>query len=532
MKTPFFPQTAGCWAAFFLAIAATGWSAARAAAPVDPVPSCSTPPQLDGVDRPNADSPASPAWLARLFPHVANPDRLAHRFRRVEASDWDANGTVAGVVTVEVTYPGLTGNDESGLARIFLPAELGKHPERTAPLVFHAGYEIDDPRAAALVAKGYVVCTPRAHPLNPLGRGINLDVALFHAARQLLFVDPRRVMIQGGSAGGWMTLMLAADAFPLVCTMPEAPPLHWGYNAAYFSEHQAMAAAPAGSSTPVMPLMRIVGAIADQSRALYGVPFDAETYLAVSPLAHLDTLTVPTLMVTSTADTLVPIEQVDQSLVVPFDPRTFPAGFSTALTERFPGVNGHRSLLPLLTESRYALFRLPVGESPTRFGPNVVPEGPAKTVTLPFSKEKLWSIVVMEEGAVAPTSGHFKYFWSFDYEPFREWTMTRGVQPDQLTALKLQRLMKRLAGQSWLPVRILPAGSTREQLANVLDYPEAERADVLSGLLAFASDDACAAQLAREYERLPAELKRLGPTLGDGAPAEVRLALRTLLRAN
>ena len=50
---------------------------------------------------------------------------------------------------------------------------------------------------------------------NPLIRGVNPDIALLHITRALPFVDDSRVVITGGSAGGWMTLMLAAETFPL-----------------------------------------------------------------------------------------------------------------------------------------------------------------------------------------------------------------------------------------------------------------------------------------------------------------------------
>jgi hypothetical protein len=59
-----------------------------------------------------------------------------------------------------------------------------------------------------------------------------------------------------------------------------------------------------------------------------------------------------------------------------------------------------------------------------------------------------------------------------------------------------------------------------------LDYPEAERADVLLGLTAFAADDARAVRLGQLYAALPAPLKALGNRLGDGTAAGVRAALK------
>ena len=46
-----------------------------------------------------AQAPA-PEWLARLFPHTEQPDTLAHRLRRLEASEFEVQGQRAGSVTV------------------------------------------------------------------------------------------------------------------------------------------------------------------------------------------------------------------------------------------------------------------------------------------------------------------------------------------------------------------------------------------------------------------------------------------------
>jgi hypothetical protein len=473
------------------------------------------------VRQPAAQEPAAPEWLSRLFPHTGQPDRLEHRLRRIEARQAEVNGRALGVVTVELTYRGLDGREETGRARIYLPASVRLNPSRRLPLLHGAGYTVDERGAAAMTAKGYAVSTPFGHPLNPLGRGANLDRAILHAARRLPFVDPLRVSVQGGSAGGWMALMVAADAFPLVWAMPDVPPIHLGYNAAYIHEQQALAAAPAGGGTPRMPVLLAVGGIAAQMKTLYGVPFDSPAYLAASPLAHLDTVTAPTLVTFSTADMLVPVNQVGPKHVRPHDSSAFPDGFTTALTERFPGVGGKRTLLEALPRARYEQYRIPPPAKPTRLGT----QGPPAQVTLPFSREKPWSIVVIDEGPVEPAVGHFKYAWALDREPFLRWAEERGVTADQLTAPKLRRLMMRVKGQPWRPLRIRPGEKGEEIAGNLLDYPEAERADVLLGLSAFAADDTRAIHLGRLYAGLPGELKVLGDRLGDGTAAGTRSAL-------
>lgn len=467
-----------------------------------------------------------PAWAAKYFPNSGKPGQLKNRLRLIEATEKVFDGRLTGSALVEFTYPGLDERDEVGQARIALPPEILTGSKPAAPLLHIAGYELDEIGCAAMAAKGYVVTTPHGSTLNPLSRGVNLDAAILHAARQLACVDVLKVSIQGGSAGGWMTLMLAADTFPLVCALPDVPPIHWGYNGAYIDESRAMAAGLNANGQPSMPVLLAVGDIAATSKTHYGMPWDSPALLAVSPLAHLDTITAPTLTIFSTADMLVPIDQVSPDLVKPMDASLFPAGFSTAMTERFPGVKGRRTLLKALQPSQYQLFPLPRDPQPAGFVSESGSPLPAKPLELPFNKSKVWSIVVIDEGAVEPGVGHYKYNWAPNHEPFRKWAEAQGISAAQLTAPKLERLMKRLKGIPWRPIEVRPGGVGEPRPGTQLDYPEAERADVLRGLQAFARDDKRALHLARVYSGLPANLKTLGTWLGTGTAASVRAALQ------
>jgi hypothetical protein len=227
----------------------------------------------------------------------------------------------------------------------------------------------------------------------------------------------------------------------------------------------------------------------------------------------------------STADMLVPIDQVDAKLVRPADPTRFPAGFKTAMSDRFPGVAGKRTLLEVLPPSRREVFLRSLRGSAAELSRAGAPQARPTPLKLPFSTERNWSLVVIDEGPVEPAIGHFKYAWNLDGETFRTWAEERGVAADQLTGPKLERMMLRLSGRPWRPLRVRPAGVDGEIDANVLDYPEAERSDVVRGLAAFAADDERAERLGRLYQRLPSRLKQLGPRLGDGTPGGVRAAL-------
>lgn len=471
-----------------------------------------------------------PGWLEKLFPHTGPPGRAENRLRRVVATQVASNGGTAWSVIVEVRYPDLYGEQCTGLGRIFLPEEISKGTGKAYPLIHNAGYELDEASGVRLAARGYVVSTPHAHPLNPLGRGVHLDRALLHAVSALPLVDSRRIGIQGGSAGGWMTLMLAADAFPLVYAMPDVPPVHWGYNAAYIARNQHVAGPVPGSDQPRLPVLQVVAPIAEQSLALYNQPFDHATYLAVSPLAHLTTITAPTLLTFSTADVLVPIEQVGRRFCRPEEPGRFPAGYDSELGKHFPGIRGKQSLLDLLPRERYRLFVVKPPANAPRLSANGSAAGQPVALTLPFDTERSFSIVILDEGPREPDLGHFKYAWALDQEPFRSWAERQQVQPQQLTRAKLERLMKRYLGEAWVPFTVRRKPDGPEVPANALDFPEAERADVVRGLRAFAEDDRCAEHLAHLYKWLPRRYRVLGEGFSDGSAHAVRATLEALIK--
>src|SRR4029079_1773151 len=178
------------------------------------------------------------------------------------------------------------------------------------PLYFAAGYEMDDTGASALLRRGFAVVTPRALEANPLIRTASPDVVLLHVARSLPVVDDAHVVIGGGSAGGYMTLMLAAETFPLAAAAPDVPPVNWGYNAAYFFKQKDVLAPPRGTTASRVPVLHAVGSMLAAATRVYGDDFGDATWFAHSPVAHVPTITCPVQVNWSTADVLVPIDQV------------------------------------------------------------------------------------------------------------------------------------------------------------------------------------------------------------------------------
>jgi hypothetical protein len=229
------------------------------------------------------------------------------------------------------------------------------------------------------------------------------------------------------------------------------------------------------------------------AKPLYGADYGDLTWFRHSPLSHLATITCPVSAVWSTADVLVPMQQIGDRWVRPFEPKEFPEGFTMDPGRLMTTREGRMRLTDVLADEQYEVFTLPVPDKVT----------PAKPMELPVSTSKRWSVIILEEGRPGPKVGHFKHNLAVSREAFFRRILSGSVAANQLTAPKLERLMDRYAGIEWLPTKL-----------KHLDYAESERADVLRGLKTYVTADAENARtFARLYQKLPAAKQVLEPEI-------------------
>jgi hypothetical protein len=432
----------------------------------------------------------APAWVEDLVKN--HPAIAAGRMRLTETALMPRATEPVAKVLVEYQYRDTAGTEQTAKAKMYFPASARKS-EKRFPLFYAAGYELDDGSAVGHVERGLVVVSPRELKANPLVQTPNPDVALLHIARALPMIDAGRVIVGGGSAGGYMTLMLAAETFPLAGAAADVPPVNWGYNAEYFLQRKKW---PQQPKSEELPLFLSVAPIADQAALLYGQDTADPIWYRNSPLAQLDTITGPVLAFWSTADVLVPIDQVGKSWVRPFQPSQFPVGFTQSPETLSSCADLYARALERLPESDYELFVFQEEQIK-----QLLPTNAATAVTseLPFSRTKRWSITILDEGAPEPSVGHLKYSVPWTRNQFIDHMAQQSISIDQLTMTKLQRLMDRYAGREWLPTRLLH-----------LDYPECERADVVRGLRSYVqTSERHAAHFSELYGQLPEDRRVL-----------------------
>jgi hypothetical protein len=430
----------------------------------------------------------APAWVTALGERLKSVSRSRVQVTSAELVPGSSPPTAK--VLVSFTYRDPHGNAKEAQAKLFVPELVHTQGYARRPMFFAAGYELPDGVEQHYTGRGWVVVSPHALETNPLVRTMNPDVALLHLARTLPWVEDTRIVIGGGSAGGWMTLLLAAETFPLAGAAPDVPPVNWGYNGAYFFK-QLEKAGPDGGKTAKLPAVFAVGSLLKPCLSVYGENYDDSAWFAASPIAQVSTITCPVSVYFSTADMLVPMNQVGARWVQPFEKSQFPDGFTMDPEKLITSREGRLRLLDVLPASAYELFNLAVPAGTARHN-SPGTSGNATACELPMSTDKQWSIAIIDEGPPIPTIDHRKFNVGLTRNVFLERVVTGKIAPDQLTATKLERLMDRYVGKEWLPSQL-----------KQLDVPERERADVVRGLRTYvAASPANARQFTELYARL------------------------------
>ena len=200
----------------------------------------------------------APAWVKALAGRLksVSPSRL----RVLSETLIAGSSPPTAKVVVSFSYRDSQGETKEAKAKVFVPELIDAQGNVRRPVFFAAGYEMPDGLEQFYARRGWIVISPHALETNPLIRTMNPDLALLHLARALPWVDDARVVIGGGSAGGWMTLLLAAETFPLAGAAPDVPPVNWCYNGAYLFK-QLDKAGPAGGKTARLPAVYGVGTL-------------------------------------------------------------------------------------------------------------------------------------------------------------------------------------------------------------------------------------------------------------------------------
>lgn len=406
------------------------------------------------------------------------------------------------ILTLRFRVDDIRGQEYVASARLYVPPETFEPTAPSLPVWFNCGYELPHDAALTRAQSGWIVVTP-CEPApnevfphsNPLCRGPNTEIVLAHLIRGLPFIDPAAVVYTGGSAGGWSSLLTAAEAFPAAAAVPQVPVVNLAYQGAYFmTNFPALAAEPPAEKPIVAGLMDALMPVVEGCLAAYGDQAAAQAWYEHSPVAHHARITARVAAIFSTADFLVPLTQVG----------TFPElaqetsdGLVINPAELTSSALARVQLLDVLHES-FQLHIIPVPDGAQPMSAIDMTLSAPQTTSLrvwpsALPADKQWLIIVVDEGPSELGLGHWRHAIEPDFEPFVRDAVQSPLDVEQLTAPKLRQLLDRYQGREWL------ATSFRH-----LDHPKAERADVEKGLRTYCAQSSSHTQRFTElYNRLP-----------------------------
>ena len=447
--------------------------------------------------------PSAASWVAALVENAFDP---GERIVKMTCDEVEIEGVVVGRVRLTFTVEDLRGKTYEAKGRLLLPTSLRGGAATSLPVVFHCGYEAAEPVAVKQVALGRISATTVQLPLDAvypnawsLVRGPKMEVVLAHIVRSLPFVDPAQVVYAGGSAGGYSALMTAAEAFPACAAVPGVPPTNLAYMGALWASNHARLI---GTDAQSLPWFQGLEPAYRGWQDAFGEDFDAPGWLGHSPVGHVDRITCPIETFFSMADCLVPIEQVDHAMAAAFI-EARPGGVeasSAALTDA--NAAQVRLLSALGDRADVRIVAVPDGTPTMREADlTMITELPPLILPEVEPVAGKWHVMVADEGEPTWVVSHFKHQYEPDLSSFAHRALEGTLSVDQLTEAKLAQLLDRWAGIEWL----CPGFPH-------LDRPEAERADVESGLRRFCAESTAHAARFRELYGRVTDDRRVLPT--------------------
>lgn len=310
----------------------------------------------------------------------------------------------------EVSYIRKDGRKDVRSVRLNIPSGAKK----PMSLIYVPHYEMkeDAIEIRDYLLKGWAVASC-ADFQNDYNAQLTYDDLVFNNAALYMLrnrndIDRDRIAIVGGSAGGYMAMMLSALQLGICCSVANGPICNVYFNFyRYFEEankYNLMAVSALSedekkdtialltkSPLPFLSAICTTGTFTKQLKASIADFSDMSAWEAISPTAFYDCYSNPIYINQATSDLLVPIDQLTRDYTYEKPGKTLPEGFSYRLGD-YEGVLGH-SLCELLDPSQLNLFKsVPVD------GSDVVP--------FVFDEDKQFNVCITDEGAPEAFASH------------------------------------------------------------------------------------------------------------------------------
>lgn len=317
---------------------------------------------------------------------------------------------------VEVPYIAKTHCVKVRPIRLYIPIKA----QKPMPLIYIPHYEMaeDSLELRDYLGKGWMVASPADFDNAYNGQLTDDDLVFNHAAlyklKEMPEVDRDRIALVGGSAGGYMTLMLNATELGICCSIANSPIAN-----TYFNFYQFFKTANrlniealtklAGSketdkkaNTPLelmeslmnlpIPFLAAVSGMFMPILENFPEADDIARWEAFSPTALAELFCSPLMVNHFTSDILVPVDQISKQYTYERPGESLPEDFSSRMPENNPGKLGC-SLEERLPRDEVRIKRLDAEK--------IEAQG-----VLPFAEDKRFNLNIFDDGPVEGFGSH------------------------------------------------------------------------------------------------------------------------------
>lgn len=338
---------------------------------------------------------------------------------------------------LQIPYITNEGAVDTRQVTVYRPADA----QGDLPLVYVPHYAIEENTVdfQSYMAHGWAAASPvfqETYNGQLTGNDLVFNNAALHALRNLEGIDRQRIAIVGGSAGGYMALMLSELQMGTCATIANSPIANVYYNLYIYFQKCDEVNRNSGAFDIPIPIQLLVSKSFRVNLGNFPDAADASRWATLSPIGMAKCVSNPVVVNHYTGDILVPVDQITKRYTYTERDSAFPADFPIRMADDYPGILS-RSLEEAadpgeLSVERYAL------------------ENQRIDMDMPYS-EKLLTINIFDDGPMNPKGSHTApgTTGSMDTIPYLEEMFSRTLAETEKPAPgKLVLLLERYLGNS------------------------------------------------------------------------------------
>ena len=339
--------------------------------------------------------------------------------------------------TIDIQYITNEGAIETRQMVYYRPADA----EGDIPLIFIPHYAAEENSAdfQSYMSHGWAVASPVfQNEYNGVltGNDLVFNNAALYTVRHMEGIDRQRIAIVGGSAGGYMALMLSELQMGTCATIANSPIANVYYNLyVHFPACDEVNRNAAFWDIPI-PIQLLVSKSFRVNLDNFPEKDDAERWAALSPLGMAKCFSSSVVINHYTGDILVPVDQITKRYTYTESDGSLPDGFPLGLESDYPGILSHsleEEADPAeTTTERYVL------------------ENQYVDMDMPYS-DRLLTINIFDDGPMSAKGSHTApgTIGSMDIIPYLEEMFSRTLSDtEKLTSGKILLLLDRYSGNS------------------------------------------------------------------------------------